>query len=179
MGDQDLLTLLPHGHPMRLVDRVIGVRAGIDVETTSMVSGREPCYAAGAGPYPAVLLLEALVQSAALLWLADVGASGGAGSAGSAGLASSLLDPGGAGSAGSAGLASSLLDPGGLVLAAVRGARFGARARPGDVLRHRARLVSATAGRALLSGSTVRAGLAEPLLEVREILLVRRRGGAP
>jgi 3-hydroxyacyl-[acyl-carrier-protein] dehydratase len=161
MRDQDLLALLPHGHPMRLVDRVIGVRPGIDVETTSMISGREPCYAAGAGSYPAVLLLEALVQSAALLWLADVGASGGAGSAGPAGLASSLLDPGG------------------LVLAAVRGARFGAPARPGDVLRHQARLVSATAGRALLSGFTVRAGLAEPLLDVREILLVRRRGGAP
>jgi 3-hydroxyacyl-[acyl-carrier-protein] dehydratase len=143
MPDQDLLALLPHGHPMRLVDRVLGVRPGIDIEATSTVSGREPCYAAGAGPYPAVLLLEALVQSAALLWLADADASGE------------------------------------LVLAAVRGARFGPPAGPGDVLRHRARLVSATAGRALLSGSTVRAGQAEPLLEVREILLARRRGSAP
>ncbi|MEH1122993.1 3-hydroxyacyl-ACP dehydratase FabZ family protein [Micromonospora sp. CPCC 206061] len=138
----DLLRLLPHGYPMRLVDRVVSVRPGIELEAVSVISAREPCYAAGIGPYPAVLLLEALIQTAALLWLADLEADG----------------------------------PAEVLLAAVRGARFGAAAQPGDVVRHQAVLRSATARRAILAGRTdlaqQRGGV--PALEVREIVLARR-----
>lgn len=131
----DLLRLLPHGYPMRLVDRVVALRPGVDVEAVSAISAREPCYATGIGAYPAVLLLEALVQTAALLWLA-----GGA--------------------------------PDEVLLAAVRGARFGAEIHPGDVVRHHAVLRSATARRATLEGRTLREGTLA--LSVREIVLARR-----
>ncbi|MCW6009754.1 beta-hydroxyacyl-ACP dehydratase [Micromonospora sp. CPCC 205371] len=137
----DVLGLLPHGYPMRLVDRVLSVRPGVDLDAASVISAREPCYAAGTGPYPEVLLLESLVQAAAILWLAGGEADG----------------------------------PAEVLLAAVRGARFGAAVYPGDVVRHQAVLRSATPRRAILAGRSV---LAEPggalTLEVREIVLARR-----
>src|SRR4051812_42140762 len=123
---------------MRLVDRVLAVDAH-DIEAVSAISGREPCFAAGTGPYPEVLVLEALVQAAAVLWLASTAAPAHSGR----------------------------------VLAAVRGARFGATAGPGDVLRHHAHLLSATAGRAVLSGRTTLAADGRSIVEVREVVLVR------
>jgi 3-hydroxyacyl-[acyl-carrier-protein] dehydratase len=106
-----LRTLLPHGHPVLLVDRVSIEPDGSAVGTKA-ISASEPCYRHMpllAEPeqyaYPASLLLESFGQTAAVLWLE--------------GRKSGPVDE------------SSLL-----MLAAVRNCRFEGRAYPGDVLRH-------------------------------------------
>jgi 3-hydroxyacyl-[acyl-carrier-protein] dehydratase len=69
--------VLRHRHPMLLVDRVGDITVapggpGSTMEATKAVTAAEPCYA-GLGPddgfaYPAALLLESFLQSAAVLW---------------------------------------------------------------------------------------------------------------
>lgn len=70
--------LLPHGHPMVLVDRVLDMRPGESVVAIKAVSLSEPCFSglardAGAAGYryPPSLMLESFGQTAALMWLAD------------------------------------------------------------------------------------------------------------
>lgn len=63
--------LLPHGHPMLLVDRVEELVPGESLVAVKAVTGCEPCFAGpGAGTaYPDSLLIESFGQAAALLWL--------------------------------------------------------------------------------------------------------------
>jgi 3-hydroxyacyl-[acyl-carrier-protein] dehydratase len=63
--------LLPHGHPMLLVDRVEEFVPGESLVAVKAVTGCEQLFAGpGAGTaYPASLLIESFGQAAALLWL--------------------------------------------------------------------------------------------------------------
>ncbi|WP_063843154.1 3-hydroxyacyl-ACP dehydratase FabZ family protein [Sphaerimonospora mesophila] len=71
--------LLPHRHPMLLVDRVETFVPGESLVAVKAISACEPCYRSlpeDAGPaghaYPASLLIESFGQAAALLWLLSV-----------------------------------------------------------------------------------------------------------
>lgn len=71
-----LRALLPHRHPMILLDRVEAVVPGESLRAVKAISGCEPCYR-DAPPdadtdwyaYPFSLLLESFGQAAAVLWL--------------------------------------------------------------------------------------------------------------
>jgi 3-hydroxyacyl-[acyl-carrier-protein] dehydratase len=74
---------LPQGHPMMLVDRVVRLEPGVSVVGIKAITGSELCYrhlAGGLAPeryaYPASLLFESFGQTAAILWLTSMGASG-------------------------------------------------------------------------------------------------------
>ncbi|NEB42193.1 beta-hydroxyacyl-ACP dehydratase [Streptomyces sp. SID14515] len=65
------MSLLPHRHPMLLVDRITALRPGERITAVKAVTHNEPWYAAS-GPgqdlaYPASLLVESWGQSAGLL----------------------------------------------------------------------------------------------------------------
>jgi 3-hydroxyacyl-[acyl-carrier-protein] dehydratase len=67
-GLSEIRKIIPHRYPVLLVDRVSEVDPGRRIVTLKAVSGREPCYADGAGDaYPLGLLLESWAQSAVLL----------------------------------------------------------------------------------------------------------------
>jgi 3-hydroxyacyl-[acyl-carrier-protein] dehydratase len=108
--------LLPQGHPMVLVDRVVALEPGVSIVGLKAITGSEPCYReVGTGArserlaYPVSLMLESFGQTAAILWLL--------------GLSSSPVR-----------------DDHVLMLVAVRDCAIEGRAFPGDVLRHVARL---------------------------------------
>jgi 3-hydroxyacyl-[acyl-carrier-protein] dehydratase len=108
--------LLPQGHPMVLVDRVLALDPGVSILGVKAITGSEPCYrhlAAGARrehvAYPVSLMLESFGQTAAILWLVGMGGS-------------------------------AVRDDHVLMLVAVRDCTIEGRAFPGDVLRHVARL---------------------------------------
>lgn len=72
----DIRRILPHRHPVLLVDRVLEIEPGVRVVATKNVTGSEPCYAgldedlpASAYAYPVSLLVESFGQSGAVLWL--------------------------------------------------------------------------------------------------------------
>ncbi|WP_433273310.1 3-hydroxyacyl-ACP dehydratase FabZ family protein [Actinosynnema sp. CS-041913] len=68
IGLTEIRRIIPHRHPVLLVDRVSEVDPGRSITTLKAVSGREPCYAGGADDaYPIGLLLESWAQSAVLL----------------------------------------------------------------------------------------------------------------
>jgi 3-hydroxyacyl-[acyl-carrier-protein] dehydratase len=109
-------SLLPQGHPMSLVDRIVALDPGVSILGLKAITGSEPCYrrlpAGGRrehAAYPVSLMLESFGQTAAILWL------GGMGSA-------------------------PVRDDHVLMLVAVRDCTIEGRAFPGDVLRHVARL---------------------------------------
>jgi 3-hydroxyacyl-[acyl-carrier-protein] dehydratase len=71
--------LLPHGHPMVLVDRVLSIEPGDSIISIKAITGSEPCYgdlALDLHPnryaYPTSLLIESFGQTAAILWLTSV-----------------------------------------------------------------------------------------------------------
>ncbi|QQQ74605.1 beta-hydroxyacyl-ACP dehydratase [Saccharothrix sp. 6-C] len=64
----EILRLLPHRHPVLLVDRVLDVVPGESLTALKAVSANEPCYArTGPGDYPSTLLVESWCQAAVLL----------------------------------------------------------------------------------------------------------------
>jgi 3-hydroxyacyl-[acyl-carrier-protein] dehydratase len=76
----ELRGILPHRHPILLVDRVLEVVSGERLVAEKAITGSEPCYAGideSAGPeafaYPRSLLIESLGQAGALLWFASTG----------------------------------------------------------------------------------------------------------
>jgi 3-hydroxyacyl-[acyl-carrier-protein] dehydratase len=110
----DVRALLPQGHPMMLVDRIVHLEPSVSVVGIKAISGCEPCYRDlpdGLPPeryaYPASLLLESFGQTAAVLWLSAIGG---------------------------------VHDDQVLMLGAARGCRIVGRAYPGDVLEHTARV---------------------------------------
>jgi 3-hydroxyacyl-[acyl-carrier-protein] dehydratase len=122
--------LLPQGHPMMLVDRVIRLEPSVSIVGIKAISGCEPCYRAlpaGLGPecyaYPASLLLESFGQTAAILWLTSMGGSG--------------VD-----------------DAHVLMLAAARSCRIVGRAYPGDVMEHTARVSHVVGDNVFVEGET-------------------------
>jgi 3-hydroxyacyl-[acyl-carrier-protein] dehydratase len=69
-------SILPHGHPALLVDRVVSLEIGVSIVGIKAITGCEPCY--GNLPigldrdgyaYPTSLLNESFGQTAAILWL--------------------------------------------------------------------------------------------------------------
>ncbi|GGO79916.1 3-hydroxyacyl-ACP dehydratase FabZ family protein [Wenjunlia tyrosinilytica] len=68
--------LIPHAHPILLVDKVLEMEPYERIVTSKTVSGSEPCYA-GLAPdlgsrafaYPASLLMESWGQGGAILWM--------------------------------------------------------------------------------------------------------------
>lgn len=122
--------LLPHGHPMVLVDRVESLDPGVSICAIKAISGSEPCYHdvapgadCGAFAYPTSLLVESFGQAAALLWM------------GSSNVEFDGLDAV-------------------LMFAAARNCRIESRAFPGDVLRHVVRIDHTVEGTAFVEGST-------------------------
>lgn len=122
--------LLPHGHPVLLVDRVLAVQPGESIVAAKAITFGEPCYAdvpPDAAPeqyaYPASLLLESFGQAAALLWLHGMDGSG-------------------------------LGDDRVLMLVAARDCRLLERAVPGDVLRHVARIERVVGDNVFVTGET-------------------------
>lgn len=156
-----LRELLPHRHPMLLLDRltanqVSGGSTGWLIAEKA-VSGGEPCYGwpkdpagsadtPGAHPsqlgYPACLLVESFVQAAAALWALACRSDG-------------------------------TTQDGTLVLGRLTDVVVHGTAQPGQVLRHRANLQWARSGIAVLSGGTVLADRGSSLLSVGSLSLAR------
>jgi 3-hydroxyacyl-[acyl-carrier-protein] dehydratase len=149
----ELTGLLPHRHPILLVDRVPECRPGASALALKAISGCEPCYAglpdgasAAAYRYPPALLLESFVQAAGVLWLATRQQGG---------------QP----------------TDGTLVLAAVRGVRLHGPAFPGDTLRHAVELRRVVGSNAFCSGR-IELLTGRPVATVGELVLAMRPAGA-
>ncbi|TQM78408.1 3-hydroxyacyl-[acyl-carrier-protein] dehydratase [Saccharothrix saharensis] len=71
MSAADVIRILPHRHPVLLVDRVVEVVPGKSLTAVKAVSVNEPCYTdlAPGDPvdYPSTLLVESWCQAAVLL----------------------------------------------------------------------------------------------------------------
>ncbi|MFE1928882.1 3-hydroxyacyl-ACP dehydratase FabZ family protein [Streptomyces sp. NPDC059474] len=108
----DIRRILPHRHPVLLVDRVLELEPGSRIVATKTVTGSEPCYAgleeglpASAYAYPASLLVESFGQTGAVLWLYSTAMAG-------------------------------ERSEGTLIFGSAREVTINGRAYPGDVLRH-------------------------------------------
>ncbi len=83
LGHVEIRALLPHRHPMLLVDAVLALEPGRSIVAVKCVTGNEPCYAR-LGPeatardtaYPATLIVESFSQAGVLLWAHGAGAAG-------------------------------------------------------------------------------------------------------
>jgi 3-hydroxyacyl-[acyl-carrier-protein] dehydratase len=125
-----ILAVLPHGHPMVLVDRVESLEPGASIVGLKAITCGEPCYRdlpAGLAPeryaYPASLIVESFGQTAALLWHHSVE---------SLHLGSGRV----------------------LLFAVARDCRIEGRAFPGEVLRHLVRLDQVVGDHVFVSGET-------------------------
>jgi 3-hydroxyacyl-[acyl-carrier-protein] dehydratase len=74
LSHHDIKRLLPHRHPMLLVDAVREIHLGSHIVAVKNITGNEPCYAGlddGAGPgslaYPCTLIIESFCQAAGVL----------------------------------------------------------------------------------------------------------------
>jgi 3-hydroxyacyl-[acyl-carrier-protein] dehydratase len=130
-GPATITAVLPHRHPILLVDRVVELEPRRRAVTLKAVTLAEPCYAGipdgapdAAYAYPPSLILESFCQSGALLWLADSAGTG----------------------------------DGSLVFAVARGVRFHHAVHPADVLRHTVVLERTVGANAFLTGSTSAGG---------------------
>jgi 3-hydroxyacyl-[acyl-carrier-protein] dehydratase len=122
--------LLPHRHPMLLVDRVEELAPGVSLTAVKAVTGSEPCYrdlpddaSADRYAYPMSLLVESFGQAAAILWLVS---------------AAEMGRPG----------------HGLPMFAAARDCRLEQPVYPGDVVRHRVRLDQVVEGAAFAAGES-------------------------
>jgi 3-hydroxyacyl-[acyl-carrier-protein] dehydratase len=148
--------LLPQGHPMVLVDRVVSLDPGVSIVGLKAITGSEPCYRGVAGgPYPASLMLESFGQTAALLWLAGLGGS-------------------------------PVRDSHVLMLVAVRDCVIHGRAFPGDVLRHVARIDQVVGDNVFVEGEILvgdrrlaRIGSMMAVMRPRAVLSERAGGPDP
>jgi 3-hydroxyacyl-[acyl-carrier-protein] dehydratase len=127
----EIAALLPHRHPMILLDRIDAIEPGRSIRGTKTISATESCYVGLAGvsaprayAYPHSLMLESFGQAAAVLWLKTISADG--------------IEPRTA-----------------LLLAVVRKCIFHDNAYPGDVLRHDVRLVYRSAREAVVEGEII------------------------
>lgn len=105
----EVAALLPHAHPILLVDRVLELDPGVRVVAVKAVSGSERCFAGAPGSaYPDSLLIESLAQAGAVLWFATARSNG-------------------------------WPVPPAPAFGALRGCRVIGSARPGDLIRHEVR----------------------------------------
>lgn len=122
--------ILPHAHPMLLVDRVLSLSPGAEIVGIKAITGTEPCYrgltdglSSERYAYPTSLLLESFGQTGAVLWLYDM--------QGVKKDASRVL-----------------------LFVAARDCRIEGRAFPGDVLRHVAWIDYASGDTVFIKGET-------------------------
>jgi 3-hydroxyacyl-[acyl-carrier-protein] dehydratase len=132
MGHAEIRRVLPHRHPVLLVDQVLELVPGERITATKAISGAEPCYAGiaedappAAYAFPVPLIVESFGQAGAVLWLI--------------------------------GTPDAERHPGTLIFGAARHVVVHDRAHPGDVLTHTVRIDSAKGPNAFMSGE-VRAG---------------------
>ncbi|MFJ9540006.1 3-hydroxyacyl-ACP dehydratase FabZ family protein [Streptomyces sp. NPDC101225] len=126
----DIRGLIPHAHPMLLVDRVTEIQPYDRIVTVKNVTGSEPCYK-GLAPgaphrafaYPPSLLMESWGQGAAILWMQRVRDKEGE-------------------------------QAGAPILAAARGMRFAREVFPGDTLRHVVRVDQYSGSSVIMSGAS-------------------------
>jgi 3-hydroxyacyl-[acyl-carrier-protein] dehydratase len=123
--------ILPHRHPILLVDRVEEIEYHDRIVTTKAVTGSEPCYAgmeetteSRRYAYPRSLMIESFGQSGAVLWLESIRRDG-------------------------------LELEGSLIFAAARDVTFHRQAFPGDTLRHVAHIDQVVGDNAFLHGQTL------------------------
>jgi|GEM_PF-632583 len=126
----EILALLPHGHPMVLLDRVLSLEPGVCIIATKAITGSEPCYcnlprglATERYAYPVPLLVESFGQAAAILWLETVKSR-------------------------------PHREDGVLMLAVVRNYQVARNAYPGDVLRHIVHLDNIVGDNVIVTGET-------------------------
>ncbi|MFJ3228986.1 3-hydroxyacyl-ACP dehydratase FabZ family protein [Streptomyces sp. NPDC086783] len=125
----DIRGVIPHAHPMLLVDRVVEWEPYDRIVTLKAVTGSEPCYA-GLAPgaprrafaYPPSLLMESWGQGGAILWMRRVDERG---------------ERGGA-----------------PILAASRDMTFHREVFPGDTLRHVVRVDQYSGSSVIMSGES-------------------------
>lgn len=74
IGHSEIKRILPHRHPMLLVDAVRAVEPGVSIVAIKNITLNEPCFANeprqphdAAPAYPAVLLVESFCQAAGIL----------------------------------------------------------------------------------------------------------------
>lgn len=147
IGIAEIKRIIPHRHPVLMVDRVSEVEPRALVAHTA-VTGREPHYGGlgdDADPdryaYPFGLLLEAWAQAAVLLVCWD--------------------EP-------NPDVVTGKVE----LISAIRNVAVRAPVYPGDVVEHRVELVRAVADAAILSGSSLVNGV--PVLEIGTFTLARR-----
>lgn len=152
--------VLPHAHPMLLVDRIVSMDPGRSAVGIKAITVTEPCYASvaadappGRRAYPASLLIESFGQVAAMLWLASTGRS-------------------------------ELVPDEVVVLAGIRDCRIEGSAFPGDVVRHEVRLAKCLSDAILIDGSMWvdgrRIAVVDSMLAaVRPRAVVKERSGPP
>src|SRR6478609_3487805 len=121
----DVRLLLPHRHPMLLVDRVLTCEPS-RIVTSKAISGSEPCYQGLTDDlptqsyrFPSVLILESFAQSGALLWALEN---------------------------------RTVKARGVLALGGIRKVRFYRSVYPGDVIQHTVQIEKMIGDNALLSG---------------------------
>jgi len=124
-------SVLPHRHPILLVDQIEEIEHFDHIVTVKAVTGSEPCYAGMAETtdprrfaYPRSLMVESFGQSGALLWLESIRREG-----------RELT--------------------GSLIFAAAKNVTFHRAAYPGDTLRHVAHIEQIVGDNAFLRGQTL------------------------
>ncbi|MBB5940170.1 3-hydroxyacyl-ACP dehydratase FabZ family protein [Streptomyces zagrosensis] len=126
----DIRRIIPHAHPILLVDRVLEMDPYDRIVTTKTVSGSEPCYArmapdlgTRAFAYPTSLLIESWGQGGAVLWMERIKAQG-------------------------------RERAGSLILAAAREVELHRSVYPGDTLRHEVRVDQYVGDNVIFSGTS-------------------------
>ncbi|WP_280444155.1 3-hydroxyacyl-ACP dehydratase FabZ family protein [Nocardia brasiliensis] len=137
--------ILPHGHPIALVDAVDELIPYERVVARKAISGCEPCYAGltaglsqAALAYPRPLLLESFGQSGAVLWLESMRRD-------------------------------KVEFAGQLIFAALRNMSFHRLVYPGDTVRHTVRVDHIVGDNVFVSGETVIGE--EPVMTVGEAIV--------
>lgn len=75
MNITEIMKLLPHRYPMLLVDRILELEEGKTIVGVKNVTANEPFFQGhfpGAPVMPGVLIVEAMAQCAAVLFLRDI-----------------------------------------------------------------------------------------------------------
>jgi len=148
LSHHEIKSLLPHRHPMLLVDAVKELRPGSDIVAVKNITGAEPCYAGladQAGPrglaYPCTLIIESFCQAAGVLYSKTLREAG-------------------------------RLAEGLMLFGAISRFRFFGEAFPGDVLEHRAALERGLAGAGTFSGEVWAGG--RKIAEVERVVFAIR-----
>jgi 3-hydroxyacyl-[acyl-carrier-protein] dehydratase len=130
LDHSDIRAILPHGHPLVLVDSVVSLEPGANIVGTKAITGTDACYrdipanlAREYHAYPVSLVMESFGQTGALLWLKS-----------NCTLATDSEHI--------------------LMLAVARDCRIEGSAYPGDVMTHRVRLSNVVGDNVFIEGET-------------------------